>query len=271
MKIGGYNYGAMRVRRAIRPIVRGFRSIGLRPADVLLASYLKSGSTWARFMLTDLLVGRDPEWADVSRTIPYVGEQGKLRPTLPTGGRLLYTHDRAIGRAGRAVYLARDVRDVVLSEHRWIVRGGTQLELSTFVRDFSEGRSHLFGSWNDHVRYWLDSPLARKDALLVVRFEDLRSEPAEHLRTIARFIGLDPSDEAIHRAVDDNSLERMRAKEERAPSEVLQQHDTAERFVGKGAVGGWRSKLTQEEVDAVEHVSRDGLSRLGYPTLEPTP
>ena len=75
------------------------------------------------------------------------------------------------------------------------------------------------------------------------------------------FIGLDPSDEAVHRAVDDNSLERMRAKEERAPSEVLQQHDTAERFVGKGAVGGWRSKLTQEEVDAVEHVSRDGLSR----------
>ena len=41
--------------------------------------------------------------------------------------------------------------------------------------------------------------------------------------------------------------------------------------MGKGAVGGWRSKLTQEEVDAVEHVSRDGLSRLGYPTLEPTP
>ena len=59
MKIGGYNYGAMRVRRAIRPIVRGFRSVGLRPTDVL-ASYLKSGSTWARFMLTDLLVGRDP-------------------------------------------------------------------------------------------------------------------------------------------------------------------------------------------------------------------
>ena len=90
------------------------------------------------------------------------------------------------------------------------------------------------------MRYWLDL-LARKDALLVVRFEDLRSDPAEHLRAIAMFIGLDPSDEAVHRAVDDNSLERMR--EGRAgPSEVLQQHDTAERFVGKGrSEGGARN------------------------------
>ena len=172
--------------------------------------------------------------------------------------RSSYTHDRAIGRAGRAVYLARDVRDVVLSEHRWIARGGTQLELSTFVRDFSEGRSHLFGSWNDHVRYWLDFSL--KDALLVVRFEDLRSDP-RNISAIAMFIGLDPSDEAVHRAVDDNSLERMRAKEERpVGGPAAARHRGAVR--GQGAVGGWRSKLTQEEVDeAVEHVSRDGLSR----------
>ena len=269
MRVGGYNYGAMGLRRAIRPIVRRIRYVGVRPTDVLLASYLKSGSTWVRFMLTDLMIGRDPEWRDVSPTIPYVGAHRGMRAALPSGGRLLYTHDPATGAARRAVYLARDVRDVVLSEHRWIVRGGTPLELSTFVRDFSEGRSHLYGSWNDHVRYWLDSPLARENALLVVRFEDLREAPADHLREIATFIGLESSDEAVQRAVDDNSLERMRAKEERAPSEVLRPHETTERFVGTGTVGGWRSKLTRRETEAVERGSRDALRRLGYPTLEP--
>jgi Sulfotransferase domain len=272
MRFGGYNYGAMGVRRAIRPLVRAIRYIGVRPADVLMASYPKSGSTWLRFMLVDLLTGQDPEWGSVTAKIPYVGQHRGMSPTLPTGGRLLYTHDRAAGSASRAVYLVRDVRDVVVSEHRWIARGGTDLDLSAFARDFARGRSHLFGSWNDHVQYWLGSRLAREAALLVVRFEDLRAAPVERLREIASFIGLDASEEAIRRAVDDNALDRMRAKEERAPTKVLRQHDTTERFVGTGAVGGWSSKLTPEQIAAVEDASREALRRLGYPTsVEPAP
>jgi len=270
MRVGGYNYGAMSVRRSIRPLVRTIRYVGVQPNDVLLASYPKSGSTWLRFMLVELLTGRDPEWAFVTETIPYVGEHRRMAPTLPGGGRLLYTHDRATGRAWRAVYLARDVRDVVLSEHRWIARGGTRLELSRFVTDFVEGRSHLFGSWADHVRYWLDSPLAGDGNLLVVTFEDLRADPTARLGDIARFIGLDPSQEEVRRAVEDNSLERMQAKEARAPSAVLRQHDTTERFVGAGAVGDWRSKLTADEVATVERASHDALRRLGYSAPEPT-
>ncbi|HEX6399948.1 MAG TPA: sulfotransferase domain-containing protein [Actinomycetota bacterium] len=271
MRLGGYNYGAMGLRRALRPAIRTIRYVGLRPSDVLLASYPKSGSTWLRFMLVELLTGRDPEWAFVTDTVPYVGEHRRMAPTLPAGGRLLYTHDRATGRAGRAVYLVRDVRDVVLSEHRWIERGGTHLDLSGFVTDFVGGKSHLFGSWADHVRYWLDSRIAKEGNLLVVTFEDLRAEPAARLAEIARFVGLDPSDAEIERAVDDNSLQRMQAKEGRAPSAVLRQHDTTERFVGAGTVGGWRSKLTEDEVATVERASHESLRRLGYPTPEPAP
>jgi hypothetical protein len=221
-------------------------------------------------MLADIMTGRDPDWSIVTTTIPYVGRHRRTPPALPMGGRLVYTHERATGRASRAVYLVRDVRDVVLSEHRWIARGGTRSDLSEFVTGFIHGESHLFGFWGDHVEYWLDSRIARNDDLLVVKFEELRAAPADHLRRIADFIGLHPSEDEIERAVADNTLERMKAKEERAPTTALRQHGTTERFVGEGAVGNWRAKLGGDEIVTVERASHHALRRLGYPTSELT-
>jgi hypothetical protein len=265
VRLGGFGYGAITLRRAVRPLVRTFRSLGLRPQDALLASYLKSGNTWLRFMLSEIALGRSPEWEEVDRIVPTVGENRHPREILADGGRLFYTHDTASGPCRRIIYLVRDARDVVVSEHRWVRRGGTDRDLDSYVRAFAAGTSHVFGSWGDHVDHWLGSGPARRGDLLLVRFEDLRVQTARELTRIAEFLDLDGADDDhIRRAVDNQSLQRMRAKEDRAPASVLRPHDTAERFVGEGTVGGWHGKLTGSQAELIEASFGRQLARLGY-------
>jgi hypothetical protein len=263
MRIGGYALGAMPLRRAMRPVIRTVRYAGLRETDMIFASYPKSGSTWLRFMLVDLLTGSDPEWATVGELFPFVGGHRHLSPLLP-GGRAVYTHDRATGPVARGVYLVRDGRDVALSEYRWFVRGGYDRPFNDYLEDFIHGRSYLFGSWTSHVLYWLDSGLARDGRLHIVKFEDMRADARSVLEGIVDFLGLDhiePHD--IDRVVRDASLERMQAKEDRAPEAVLPSR--GDRFVGKGSVGGWKTKLEPEQSSRLEAAMRPALERLGYP------
>lgn len=263
MRFGGYALGAMSLRRALRPVIRSVRYAGLREDDVLFGSYPKSGSTWLRFMLIDLLTGHDPEWGTVGDLFPFVGGHRGVSPLLPRG-RPVYTHDQATGPVTRGVYLVRDGRDVALSEYRWFVRGGYDRQFDDYLDDFIRGRSYLFGSWTSHVSYWLDSGLARDGGLHVVKFEDLRADARPILRGIVDFLGLDHiAPHAIDRVVRDASLERMKAKEDRAPESVLPSR--GDRFVGKGSVGGWRTKLDPQQRARLEGVMRPALLRLGYP------
>lgn len=263
MRLAGHDYP---FKRQLRPIVRFTRYRGLDERDALIAAYPKSGSTWLRFILTELVTGKDPEWRVVNETIPYVGGHRGAPSVLAARGRLLLTHDRASGRCRRVVYLVRDVRDVAVSSFRWAVRGGADVQLQAFLDRFVEGRTNPFGSWTAHVRYWLGSAAARRGDLHVVRYEDLRHDPIASVRGVVDHLGIQRSDEAIAEAVEDNELSRMREKERRAPALEVKTHASAEPFVGQGSLGSWRSKLSSTDVALFERFAHDELVRLGYPT-----
>lgn len=267
MKLGGYNY-PMPLKRALRPVIRTIRYAGLRSNDVLLASYPRSGSTWLRFLLVELLTQRDAEWEDVNKTIPYAGEHRHAPPLLPAGGRLVKTHERSVGPARRAIYLARDYRDVVLSEYRLTLRGGSRKDLDAFLADALAGDASPFGFWADHVHFWLDNEIASTDNLLLVKFEDLKTQPAATLRTIVSFLELNVPEKSIHEAIENNSVDRMRQKEERAPSTEVKRATGGHQFVGQGSVRGWQSKLTVDQATAIERRANSAFLRLGYPVHE---
>jgi hypothetical protein len=266
MRLGGHDYP---FKRRLRPIVRFTRYLGLEQQDALVAAYPKSGSTWLRFIVTELLTGEDPEWQLVNATIPYVGGHRRATRLLPDGGRLLLTHDPARGPCLRSVYLVRDVREVAVSSFRWSLRRGADTDFRSFLDQFAAGRTDLFGSWAEHVRYWLDSDAARRGDLHLVRYEDLRSDPITSVRRVVEHLGIHRSDEEITMAVHDNSLTRMRAKEGRAPDSEVKKYASGEPFVGQGRIGSWRSKLTPDDVALLDRHAHDELVRLGYSGSEP--
>jgi hypothetical protein len=269
-RLGSHEDLPLRWRRGVRPVITRLRFMGLSLDDVLVASYPRSGSTWLRFLLTEILMQESAEWPLVNRVIPGAGEHFDAPKILPNGGRLIQTHDRYAGPCSRAVYLVRDIRDVILSEYRWELRDGVRRSLDKQIQLSLTGGTpmSLFGSWHDHVAYWLDSELARRGDLLLMKYEELRQDPDDKLRELLRFLGAEATDTQIASAIEHNSLDRMREREERAVDAGISAGDPRYPWIGQGAVMGWRSKMTDEQLARVDERAGDVLARLEYPTTE---
>jgi hypothetical protein len=247
------------------PLLR-LRHRGFRSADIFFGSYPRSGSTWLRFTIFEMLTGQEATFEAVNAAFRGLGSHSKASPLLPGGGRLLGTHEMYRSQYKKAIYLVRDGRDVLLSEYAYLkALGRFHGELNEFVNTFLHGRVNGFGSWHRHVSSWRDSSLASTSNMLLVRFEDVRSNPDE-FRRIADFLGVDVKPARLELAIANNSLERMRAKEDRSPQRASVQG----RFIRSGSVQRWRTELSSDQLRMVDELAGKTLLRLDYPLSVPS-
>lgn len=242
-----------------------WRHRGLRDQDVMIASYPRSGSTWLRFMLYELFAGEPSGFEAVNRSLPEVGGQSRAPGWLPGSGRLIKTHESFRDEYARAVYLVRDVRSVVLSEYayqRWV--GITRASFGEFFERFLEGRVNGYGSWRSHVASWADAAEGEPRTILLTRFEDLRRDTPSVLGRIVGFLGGGQIPDQIDHVVRAHSLDAMREKEARAKNRRPHRFGEGKGFIGRGAVAGWRSELTEDRTRRLELWSGDQLRRMGY-------
>jgi hypothetical protein len=255
---------------------------GLNDKDVFFASFERSGNTWLRFVLMEILTKDNAGFLNVNQILPELGTHVPMKPALPNGGRLIKTHYQYRPVYKRAIYLMRDLRDVMLSNWaRDKEMGFSQYfdqgkGMDGYVENFLKGKVTRFGSWQSHINSWLDCPLAKNGNLLVVRYEDLRKDTETGLLEMLDFLGLESERDRVRSAVENNSLRNMREKEEKAKNSgaamgkgtLLRKHNLNRedaRFVRSGSVGGWREKLSQEQIDMVTHYAAEALERVGYP------
>lgn len=250
--------------RPLRLPLTALRYTGLRPNDLFVASYPRSGTTWLRFLLYELLTGTPAEFVPVNEGIPYVGKHRAAPELLPSGGRVIQTHETFLRGVRSALYVVRDPRSVVLSEYRWQLRTGLfEGAFESFFDAFMSGRANPYGRWDRHVDTWTDSRFAAEGRLHIVRFVDLRTDAVSELRRILDFLGVQRSRSLIETVVANNALAEMRLKEERAPEGALGTRTRADiRFVQSGSTSAWRDDLTPEQARAIEERFEPTLRRV---------
>lgn len=236
----------------------------LSPHDVFAAAYPKSGSTWVRFVLFEILSGLPAGFKSINQLMTTVGRHETGLRLLPGGGRLVSTHEQYRKDYDRAIYVVRDARDVLLSEFAFLkaldyFRGDLDKFISTFL--FTCGSAYGYGPWQRHVSSWLDSPIAGTGNLMVVRYEDVRQDPVLWFGRMTEFLRVNADREKIKLAVENNSIQKMREKEDREPVRA----SIKGRFVRTGAVRGWVSQLSPAQVRLIEEHTGSALLRLGYP------
>jgi hypothetical protein len=243
------------------------RHFGLETSDVFLASYPRSGNTMLRFILAEILSGIPSSFDSIQRIIPEIGVQVNAHPLLPGGGRLIKTHEPYRRQYRRAIYIVRDVRDVMLSSfaRETAVDVLHIRSLNEYVRPFMQGRMTRFGAWQNHVEGWTGSPLALRGDLLLLSFEQMRGDLVGTITRCLDFLGKSVPENVVRRAVQNNSLARMRAKEDEART-LPKSRGEEGRWIGRGSVEGWRDKLTEEQLEVVDGFACDVLARFGYPT-----
>jgi len=182
----------------------------------------------------------------------------------------MHTHEPYRREYRKVIYLVRDIRDVLLSEFAigkelGLLRYYEIDDFDSFLEPFLSGAIDRYQTWQNHVVSYLDSPLARNGHLLVLRFEDVRKNPEEHLTRIVQFLGVRAGQEDVRRAIAHNTVEQMRAKED-ASRVMRKSSDEEGRFVRRGSVGGWRERLTEEQIRLVDRYAGRVLGMMGYPT-----
>jgi Sulfotransferase domain len=245
----------------IRVPVMWIRHQGISSADVFLASYPRSGSTWLRFLLNEILTGELSSFENVNRQLAFIGHHSHAPRLLPGGGRLIMTHEAYRKQYTRALYLSRDPRDVALSEYAFQkARGWIQGDFQTYLTEFLRGRVNGFGSWQSHVRSWLAAADASKGNIRVCRYDELRHAPEDSLAQLLDFLKVPVDARRIAQAVANNSLQEMRKKEAQSPQKVSKR----DRFVRSGSVGGWREEFSPDQLRLVRRQLEPELARLGY-------
>jgi muconolactone delta-isomerase len=237
------------------------RHRSFRASDVFVGSYPRSGSTWLRFMLLEILAGQASGFANTNEMLPDVGKHRAGAAVLPGNGRLIKTHESFREEYRKAIYLVRDPRDVALSEFAYQTALGVEKDdFDTYIQRFMTQGVNPFGSWIDHANSWMNAAASGHGEILHVNFEELKQRPQEQLGRIVDFLHMPEVKVRIPGAIENNSLARMKEKEKANP----QRASAKGRFIRSGSAGGWRSTFSAHQAQLVQQYAGSLMARLGY-------
>jgi hypothetical protein len=247
------------------------RGVTVFPNDLFLVSYFRSGSTWSRFLVGNLLNPDEPvTFANIERRVPpiYLWPDRVLR-TLP---RVIKSHESFDPRYPRVLYIVRDPRDVAVSFYYYVLKMRVIPDgypIDDFVPRFLKADivpyADRIGCWEDHVLSWIRLRKG-KHGFCISRYEDLQSNPAAEIAKWAPLLGISPTPEAIERAISLSSASKMRSLEEKQSKEwgVTKKSRQDIRFVRDAKVGGWQQKLSETSIAAIEEAWGATMEELGY-------
>ena len=253
------------------------RGLTVYPDDTFLVSYPRSGNTWTRFLVCNLIDPDSPvDFASLESRIPEIYDTtDRVLRALPRP-RIIKSHECFDPRYRKVVYIVRDPRDVFISYYQFQLKRRVipdSCSLEEFLPRFMESEFEpKTGSWRDHVVSWMATRGGQRNFLLL-RYEDMLANTLAESIQIASFLGLDSNPERVARAVELSSADRMRNLEKQQSSQWKETRKTRQDkpFVGKAASGGWKSSLPRDCAARIESAWGEVMRLVGYELVTAKP
>lgn len=165
----------------------------------------------------------------------------------------------------KIIILQRDFRDMLVSLAFHVFRSTGSWkgcfegpELKSLDNGFLKG--HLL-NYKRHNDVEVHKQLAgeKPDQVIIVRYEDMKSEPERTLMRALSHLGVDHSKESVNRCIQENSFEKVAGG--RKPGEA-----DSTCFFRKGIVGDWRNHFSPENISVFKEISGSSLIVAGYET-----
>lgn len=257
------------VRRAsLRLVKTAYPGYGLRSSDVILGAFPKSGSTWLRFILANLISLQELEGLEVTYHVingPLVASYDSHRfPTISylSLPRVVATHlpyrRRRFG-PYRTLHLLRNPGDTMVSFYAYASartdRHRFRGSFSELLRDPKRG----VAAWCTHVKSWQSAAGAS------LSYEDLQRDGSAALTSVFAALGVGlPPRAVLDQAIKRSSFQAIRAVEEEKGLDARARGHLADgfRFARRGIVGEWREVFAAEDIGFLnDTLVRGGLAK----------
>lgn len=247
------------------------RGLAVYPDDTFVVSYPRSGNTWTRFLIANLVhPDKTVSFTNIEKLIPDTSSQSNRALKRTPRPRIIKSHQYFDARYRKVLYIVRDPRDLVLSYYnfqRKYRQIADDYPLQRYVEDFVHGRliSADWGSWGENVASWVFTR-GKSEGFLLVRYEDMISETERELARISSFLGVQAERARLVEAIDKSSAEQMRQMEKVQAGEwvATKKHRKDIPFVGQATAGRWKTELPGESVKAIETAWGGLMLTLGY-------
>ncbi len=269
---------------------------------VWLASYPKSGNTWLRAFLANLIASR-PQPVTLSELPKYgtleadpalytkvagrpsteldFGQLCALRPQVhamiaAATPRTVFvkTHSMAGALDGvplhtpavtaGAIYVVRNPLDVIVSmSHHFAINLDAAIDYLGDDRAATENND-LFTT--EFLGSWSQHVRSWADQegarFLIVRYEDLLAKPVKAFGKIARLVCLDADRNAVERAIRHADFRSLASMEKR--DGFVEVPINGKRFFRVGRSNQWREALTRDQITRIIADHREQMQRFGY-------
>lgn len=268
-------YGIKYVLKYLMGTDSAGRNMAVYPDDTFITSYPRSGNTWTRFLVANLLRPTVPiTFANIEDVIPDSITSSSRALKRVSRPRIIKSHEYFDPRYPKVIYLVRDPRDVAISLYNFRRKYrmfDDSYPIEKYIADrFIRG--DLDVSWGEHVGSWVGARGSNPNFLLL-RYEDLQRDAPTVLHGVAKFLGIDATAAHIATAIERSDSGRMRALEKSQHEKWIttKGHRTDVPFVADAKAGAWRQKLPKSAAVLIESAWTDLIKRLGYDLYDSAP
>lgn len=268
---------------------------------IWLASYPKSGNTWVRAFLHNLLMdAREPTSINALNRFSASEARAKLFNRFDPRPLTTWSAEEIMATRPRVQeYLSKVSPDsVFVKTHNFLGEYAGRPLISMeytagaiyIVRnplDVAISFAHHFGLAIDEAIAQMNHPtmgtpttdrVARQvysswsinveswtgrpmPSLHVMRYEDMYARPQQAFGALAAFLGVNPPAERLRRAIENSSFKTLQEQERQQGFVERTEHS---RFFREGRPGQWRDVLTAEQVRRIAEDHREAMTRFGY-------
>ena len=199
-------------------------AMSLRPSDVVITPFGKSGTTWTQQIVHTLRTRGDMAFDDISRVVPWIETSTDLGLDLnaeqranPRAFKSHLTYD-VIPKGGRYINVMRDPADAAVSmfkfEEGWFLEPGA-VSLDEYVQQEYLKHPRYFA----HLKSWW--PQRHADNVLFLCYEDMLGDAEQTIRRIAAFIGIELDQALLDLTLTHSSIEFMLQHKDRFDDAML--------------------------------------------------
>ncbi|EAT42081.1 AAEL006327-PA [Aedes aegypti] len=260
------------------------KNLQVKPEDVWIASYPKSGTTWTQEMMW--LICNDLDYAGaravtLDERFPFleigsiIGNDSVKEVEEMKSPRFIKTHlpvalipDQFWTVKPKLVYVYRKAKPVPVSfYHHYQTLTGYRGTIEQFVKSFINDRI-MFSPYHEHVLEY--HALQGLDNILVINYEDMKKDLKSTVFKVCSFFNKTYTEDQIQQLCKHLSFDSMKnnpsvnydhlVKQMLMLSNRLHERDDADRkFIRKGEVDGWKSDLTEDLANKIDEWTRSKI------------